>query len=75
MSAEVEQHWHALLVVEDEREIRDAISNLFDFNACTVRNAMDGQQAVAQERDRVGDHPHDEDGRYRDGIPEHVPVM
>ena len=51
MSAEVEQHWHNLLVVEDERDIRDAISNLFDFNACTVRNAMDGQQAVAHLRD------------------------
>jgi len=47
----MEQHWHALLVVEDERDIRDAISNLFDFNACTVKNAMDGRQAIAHLRD------------------------
>jgi len=51
MSAEMEQHWHALLVVEDERDIRDAITNLFDFNACAVKKAIDGQQAIAHLRD------------------------
>ena len=52
MMADVaERHWHALLVVEDEYDIRNAISNLFDFNGCTVKTAQDGQQAITQLRD------------------------
>ena len=52
MMADVaERHWHELLVVEDERDIRDAISHLFDFNGCTVKSARDGQEAITQLRD------------------------
>jgi len=51
MAEEAERHWHALLVVEDESDTRDAIANLFDFNACTVRVARDGYQAMAHLRD------------------------
>jgi CheY-like chemotaxis protein len=52
MMADVtEPHWHELLVVEDERDICDAISNLFDFNGCTVKSAQNGQQAITQLRD------------------------
>lgn len=51
MADVAEQHWHELLVVEDERDVRDAISHLFDFNACTVKSAQDGQQAIMQLRD------------------------
>jgi hypothetical protein len=42
MMADVaERHWHGHLVVEDERDIRDAISHLFDFNGCTVKSAQE----------------------------------
>jgi CheY-like chemotaxis protein len=45
------RHWHEVLVVEDERDIRDAVSRLFDFNALTVRSATDGSQALGHLRD------------------------
>lgn len=48
---EAERHWHEVLVVEDERDVRDAFSNLLHFQAFTVRSACDGQQALAQLRD------------------------
>ena len=51
MAEEAERHWHEILVVEDERDVRDAISHLLDFQAFTVRSANDGNQAVAQLRD------------------------
>jgi CheY-like chemotaxis protein len=47
--AEVEErHWHEILVVEDEADVRDAISNLLRFRAFTVKSAPDGRQAIAQ---------------------------
>src|SRR5262245_42497738 len=46
-----DRHWHEVLVVEDERDTRDAISRLFDFNALTVRSATDGNQALGHLRD------------------------
>ena len=51
MADEANRHWHAVLVVEDEHDIRDAISHLLDFQACTVKSAEDGQQAIAHLRD------------------------
>ena len=48
---EADRHWHEVLVVEDERDVRDAFSNLLDFQAFTVKSAGDGQQALAQLRD------------------------
>ena len=51
MADEVERHWHEVLVVEDERDLRDAFSNLLHFQAFTVQSASDGQQAIAQLRD------------------------
>jgi CheY-like chemotaxis protein len=51
MADEAGRHWHEVLVVEDERDIRDAISHLLDFEAFTVRTANDGNQALAHLRD------------------------
>jgi CheY-like chemotaxis protein len=51
MAEEADRHWHEVLVVEDEAEVRDAISNLLHFRAFTVRSAPDGRQAIAQLRD------------------------
>jgi two-component system response regulator MprA len=48
---EAERHWHEVLIVEDERDVRDAFSNLLHFQAFTVKSAGDGQQALAQLRD------------------------
>ena len=45
--AEAERHWHQVLVVDDERDIRDAMSNLLNFQAFTARSANDGNQAIA----------------------------
>jgi two-component system, chemotaxis family, chemotaxis protein CheY len=47
----VERHWHEVLVVEDEGDVRDAFSNLLHFQAFTVKSASDGQQAMAHLRD------------------------
>src|SRR4030095_16351914 len=44
---ETDRHWHEVLVVDDERNIRDAISHLLDFQASTTRSANDGNQAIA----------------------------
>ena len=44
---EAERHWHEVLVVDDERTIRDAISHLLTFQASTARSANDGNQAIA----------------------------
>jgi len=51
MADEAERHWHEILVVEDECDVRDAISNLLDFQAFTVRSATDGYQAIVHLRD------------------------
>ena len=51
MADEAERHWHEVLVVEDERDVRDAISHLLHFQTYTVKSAPDGQQALAQLRD------------------------
>lgn len=51
MAEEDGRHWHEVLVVEDERDVRDAISHLLDFNAFTVKSAHDGGQALAHLRD------------------------
>ena len=48
---EAERHWHEVLVVEDERDLRDAFSNLLRYQAFTVKSASDGQHAMAQLRD------------------------
>jgi len=50
MADEADRHWHEVLVVEDERDVRDAIAHLFDFQACTVKSAADGRQAIAHLR-------------------------
>ena len=44
---EADRHWHEVLVVDDERNIRDAISHLLNFQASTARSANDGNQAIA----------------------------
>jgi DNA-binding response OmpR family regulator len=44
---EAERHWHEVLVVEDERDVRDAISHLLTFQTFTARSANDGNQALA----------------------------
>ena len=49
--AEANAHWHEVLVVEDEGDIRDAISHLLDFQAFVTRSANDGGHALAQLRD------------------------
>ena len=51
MADEAEQHWHDVLVVEDERDIRDAISHLLGYQAFTVSSASDGAQALSRLRD------------------------
>jgi len=51
MADDAERHWHEVLVVEDERDIRDAISHLLHFQTFTVKSAPDGEQAIAQLRD------------------------
>jgi CheY-like chemotaxis protein len=51
MAEEADRHWHEVLVVEDEAEVRDAISNLLHFRAFTVRSAPDGRHAITQLRD------------------------
>jgi CheY-like chemotaxis protein len=51
MADEVDRHWHEILVVEDERDVRDAISHLLQFQTFTVKSAPDGEQAIAQLRD------------------------
>jgi DNA-binding response OmpR family regulator len=51
MADEGERHWHDVLVVEDERDIRDAISHLLGYQAFTVCSASDGRQAIARLRD------------------------
>jgi len=51
MAEEAERHWHEILVVEDEKDVRDAISHLLHFQTYTVKSATDGRQAIAQLRD------------------------
>jgi len=51
MADEAARHWHEILVVEDEHDVRDAISHLLHFKTFTVKSAPDGQQAIAQLRD------------------------
>lgn len=51
MAEEAERHWHEILVVEDEGDVRDAISHLLHYQTYTVKSATDGQQAISQLRD------------------------
>ena len=51
MADEADRHWHEVLVVEDEHDVRDAISHLLHFQACSVRSAADGREAIAHLRD------------------------
>jgi len=51
MAEAADTHWHEILVVEDEADVREAISNLLYYRAFTVKSAPDGRQAIAQLQD------------------------